>query len=165
MTSIEQKQGNMVPPHLQQPLSVVPIVFQHSQQGSLPNPYYQHHYHVTPVVNQTQPSSNQQLHSNTNSNNNTLFNYPNHVQIHPYQNHPQAQFSLHYSSATPPSLSMHDNHHPMFCYNNGGHVIDSFPSNCQSSYNRRLKRDTQSCDDLASSADISNGKYTKNSDL
>ena len=156
MTLNEQTQGNVVPPHMQQPLSVVPMVFQHSQQGSLPNAYYQHHYHVTPVVNQNHPSSNHQLHCNNNNN-----DYPNHVQIHPYPHHSQTQFSLHYSSATPPTISTHDNHQPKFCYSNSRHVMDGLPSNCQSSYNRRLKRDTQSCDDLCSSAELSNGELLK----
>ena len=132
------------------------MVFQHSQQGSLPNAYYQHHYHVTPVVNQNHQSSNHQLHCNNNNN-----DYPNHVQIHPYPHHSQTQFSLHYSSATPPTISTHDNHQPKFCYSNSRHVMDGLPSNCQSSYNRRLKRDTQSCDDLCSSAELSNGELLK----
>ena len=153
MTSTEPG-GVVVPPHVQ-PLSVVPMVF-HAQQGPMPNPYY-HHYHAVPIVNRPQSSAQHHQCSNTNINGNML-NYPNPVQIHPYphpQNQPQYPYSLHYSSATPP-LSMHDNHYPLFHYNTGN-AIESFP-NCASSYTRRLKRDTQSCDDLCSSADISNGK-------
>ena len=157
MTSAEQTPGGVaVPPHVQ-PLSVVPMVF-HAQQGPIPNPYY-HHYHAVPIVNRP-PSSAQhhQCNNNNNSTNNSnMVNYPNHVQIHPYPHHQNQHYpySLHYSSATPP-LSMHDNHYPMFHFNTGN-AIEGFPT-CASSYNRRLKRDTQSCDDLCSSADISNGK-------
>ena len=138
----------------------------HSQQAPIPNPYYHHFHGVHPVVNRNQPHHIQHFQCNhannivTNKNHNghDVTNYPSHVQIHPYPHHSQTQFSLHYSSATPPTNSMHDNHQPKFCYSNSRHVMDGLPSNCQSSYNRKLKRDTQSCDDLCSSAELSNGE-------
>ena len=132
----------------------------HSQQAPIPNPYYHHFHGVHPVVNRNQPHHIQQFQcnhansivNNNNNNGHDITNYPNHVQIHPYPHHPNQHFSLHYSSATPP-LQLHDNHHPSF-YFNQGQGMESYPS-CP---NRLLKRDTQSCDDLCSSADVSNGK-------
>ena len=127
----------------------------HAQQASIPNGYYRHY----PIINRTQPSTAQHFQCNNINNNNDnsqdMLNYPNHVQIHPYHQHQGQHYSLHYSSAAPP-FSVHDNHHPSFYFNNG-QAIESFQT-CTNSCNRLLKRDTQSCDDLCSSADMPHGK-------
>ena len=132
-----------------QPLSVAPMVY-HTPQSSVPNSYLQHQQ-------QYPPHTRAQYIQRNNNNNNSVFNYPNHVQvIHPYPPHHQSQhYSIHYSSATPPP-PIHDNQLSPYYFNNG-QGIESYPTasgNC----NRLLKRDTQSCDDLCSSSDISNGK-------
>ena len=136
-----------------QPLSVAPMVF-HTQQPHIPNSHY--HHHQGPVINLTQPSSAQYIQCGS-INNNNMLGYPNHIQVHPYPHHQSQHHSLHYSSATPPLPIHGDPQHSSFYFNHG-QGIESYSTSAANCH-RFLKRDTQSCDDLCSSADISNGNY------